>query len=163
MDSFLAHYIDCRDPLDDPRIAARLRQRGLVTFSGVTDRSELVAAARRLMVIRPHRDAGFDGVTVITAADAPSAPGFAAFAETGLVPHTDGSSVPEPPGLLLMGASTPLEKAGKRCSPTPPGSSGRLLTGIPTRCAHCARKRQRSSALTPAIPRQSAPRQRAAA
>jgi hypothetical protein len=53
MDSFLAHYIDCRDPLDDPRIAAQLRHRGLVTFSGVTDRSELVAAARRLMVIRP--------------------------------------------------------------------------------------------------------------
>jgi hypothetical protein len=61
MDSFLAHYIDCRVPLDDPRIAAQLRHRGLVTFSGVTDRSELVAAARRLMVIRPHRDAGPTG------------------------------------------------------------------------------------------------------
>jgi hypothetical protein len=61
MDSFLAHYIDCRNPLDDPRIAAQLRYRGLVTFSGVSDRSELVTAARRLMAIRPHRDAGPDG------------------------------------------------------------------------------------------------------
>jgi hypothetical protein len=113
MDSFLAHYIDCRDPLDDPRIAAQLRHRGLVTFSGVTDRSELVGAARRLMVVRPHRDAGPDGVTVITATEGPSAPGFAAFAETGLVPHTDGSSVPEPPGLLLMACQHAAGEGGE--------------------------------------------------
>jgi hypothetical protein len=36
-----------------------------VTFSGIIDRAALVAAAQRLMAIRPHRDAGPDGVTEI--------------------------------------------------------------------------------------------------
>jgi hypothetical protein len=43
----------------------------------------------------------------------PSAPGFAAFAESGLVPHTDGSSVPEPPGLLLMSCQHAAGEGGE--------------------------------------------------
>ena len=37
-----------------------------MTFSGITDRTELAAVAGRLMAIRPHRDADPDGVTMIT-------------------------------------------------------------------------------------------------
>ena len=66
MDIFQAHYADIHDPAQQPRIAAQLRDQGLVTFSGIADRAALVAVARRLMAIRPHRDAGPDGVTVIT-------------------------------------------------------------------------------------------------
>jgi hypothetical protein len=38
-----------------------LREHGLVTFSGITSRTELASVAGRLMSIRPHRDAGPDG------------------------------------------------------------------------------------------------------
>ena len=64
MDSFQAHYADIRDPSQQPRVVALLRDEGLVTFSGITDRTELAAMAGRLMAIRPHRDADPDGVTM---------------------------------------------------------------------------------------------------
>jgi len=65
-----------------------------VTFSGIAEPAALAAAARRLMAIRPHRDAGPDGVTVITDTRANDA-GYAAFTDAELIPHTDGSSVPD--------------------------------------------------------------------
>ncbi len=95
MDSFQAHYADIRDPSQQPRVVALLRHEGLVTFSGITDRTELAAVAGGLMVIRPHRDAGPDGVTMITGTRT-AGPGYAAFTDAELIPHTDGSSVPDP-------------------------------------------------------------------
>ena len=58
MDSFQAHYADIRDPSQQPRVVALLRNEGLVTFSGIADRTELAAVAGRLMAIRPHRHGG---------------------------------------------------------------------------------------------------------
>ena len=112
MDTFQAHYADIRDPAQHPRIAAQLRERGLVTFSGIADRAALAAVARRLMAIRPHRDAGPDGVTVITDTQA-STFGYAAFTDAELFPHTDGSSLPDPPGLLLLACRRPADEGGK--------------------------------------------------
>ncbi len=66
MDKFQTYYADVRDPAQQPHIAARLRDQGLVTFSNLADRAALIALARRLMTVRPHRDADPDGVTVIT-------------------------------------------------------------------------------------------------
>src|ERR1035438_8598911 len=108
MGTFQAHYADIRDPDQYPRVAAQLREHGLVTFGGITDRAALVAVARRLMIIRPHRDVGPDGVTVITDAQA-EAVGYAAFTDAELTPHTDGSSLPDPPGLLLLTCLQPAD------------------------------------------------------
>lgn len=36
MDTFQAHYADSHEPGWEPRIAAQLRERGLVTLSGIT-------------------------------------------------------------------------------------------------------------------------------
>jgi hypothetical protein len=60
MDTFQAYYAGIHDPGWQSRIAAQLRDRGLVTFSGITGHEALVAVARRLMTVRPHRDAGPD-------------------------------------------------------------------------------------------------------
>ncbi len=38
MDSFQAHHADIRDPSQQPRAVALLRNEGLLTFSGITDR-----------------------------------------------------------------------------------------------------------------------------
>lgn len=111
MDTFLAHYADIRDPAQHSRVSAQLDEQGLVTFSGIADRAALVAVARRLLTIRPHRDAGPDGVTVITDTHTKDA-GYAAFTDAELVPHTDGSSQPAPPGLLLLACLRPAEKGG---------------------------------------------------
>jgi alpha-ketoglutarate-dependent taurine dioxygenase len=111
MDTFRAHQADILDPAQQPRVIALLRDHGLVTFTGITDRTELASVAGRLMSIRPHRDAGPDGVTVI--ADTGTAePGYAAFTDAELIPHTDGTSVPDPPGLLLLTCQQPASHGG---------------------------------------------------
>jgi hypothetical protein len=94
MDTFRAHHADILDPAQQPRVIALLREHGLVTFTGITSRIELACVARRLMSIRPHRDAGPDGVTVITGTGT-AEPGYAAFTEAELNPHTDGTSIPD--------------------------------------------------------------------
>jgi hypothetical protein len=111
MDAFQAHCADIRDPAEQLHIAARLRDQGLVTFRGITDRDELVTVAQRLMSIRPHRDAGPDGVTVITGTGTKTS-GYAAFTDAELIPHTDGSSLPDPPGMLLLACLQPAEQGG---------------------------------------------------
>jgi hypothetical protein len=111
MDTFQAHYADIRDPAQQPSITARLRDQGLVTFDGLGDRAVLVAAARRLMTIRPHRDADPDGITVITGTGVRTS-GYAAFTEDELIPHTDGSSVSDPPGLVLLACQQPADEGG---------------------------------------------------
>ena len=119
MDTFRAHHADILDPAQEPRVLALLREHGLVTFTGITDRTALAGVARRLMSIRPHRDAGPDGVTVITDTGT-TGPGYAAFTDAELIPHTDGTSLPDPPGLLLLTCQRPASQgrhyaAHRRC------------------------------------------------
>lgn len=146
MDAFQTHYADIRDPAQQSHIAAQLRDQGLVTFSGITDPALLVTVAQRLMAIRPHRDAGPDGVTVITGTGTKTS-GYAAFTDAELIPHTDGSSVPDPPGLLVLACQQTRRPrrgdAGRRrrthhrnarwavsrCFAIPDGPAGCLLRG----------------------------------
>jgi Taurine catabolism dioxygenase TauD, TfdA family len=111
MDAFSAHHADILDPDQQPHVMALLRERGLVTFTGITDRATLASAARTLMSIRPHRDAGPDGVTTITDTQAAD-PGYAAFTDAELIPHTDGTSLPDPPGLLMLTCQQPANNGG---------------------------------------------------
>ena len=111
MDTFQAHYADIRDPAQQLFITARLRDQGLVTFDSLDNRATLVAVARRLMTIRPHRDADSDGITVITGTGTGTS-GYAAFTDDELIPHTDGSSAPDPPGLVLLTCQRAADKGG---------------------------------------------------
>jgi hypothetical protein len=111
MGTFQVNYADIRDPGWQPRVMAELGERGLVTFTGITGHTELVALARQLMTVRPHRDAGPDGITVITSTRAED-PGYAGFTDAELIPHTDGSGVPDPPGLLLLACQRPADEGG---------------------------------------------------
>ena len=113
MDNFRINFADIciGDPAWQPHIAAELRDYGLATFAGIADRAALIAVARRLMRIRAHRDAAPDGVTKITDMGG-DACGYAAFTDSGLIPHTDGSGVPNPPGLLLLTCVQPAEEGG---------------------------------------------------
>lgn len=93
--------------LTRPRSWARLRHQlvtdGLALFDGVTDPAGLLAAAATVMTVTPHPDAGPDGVTTITdLGPAGEHPGAAGFSHRALPPHTDRSSVPTLPGLLMV-------------------------------------------------------------
>ncbi len=111
MDTFRAHHADIQAPDWQSRVTALLDEHGLVTFSGITDRAALADAAHRLMSIRPHRDAAPDGVTVITDSGT-TGPGYAAFTDAELIPHTDGTSLPDPPCLLLLTCQQPARHGG---------------------------------------------------
>jgi alpha-ketoglutarate-dependent taurine dioxygenase len=106
VDTFQAHYADIRDPGQVQAVAARLRADGLVTFDGISSRYELPALAEAFMAIRLHRDSGPGGVTVITDTGSRS-PGYAAFTDRELTPHTDGAADADPPGLLLLACLQP--------------------------------------------------------
>ena len=61
-----AYQADIHDPQHRGHTLVVLRDVGLVTFDGLRDRAGLLRLARDLLTVRPHRDAGPDGVTVIT-------------------------------------------------------------------------------------------------
>ena len=111
METFQAYYTDIRASGWEQHTAAQLRERGLVTFSGINERAGLIGLARQLMAIRPHRDAGPDGVTVITKTQDKSS-GYTGFTDAELIPHTDGSAVPNPPGLLLLACQQAADEGG---------------------------------------------------
>src|SRR4249920_3265300 len=115
MDTFLACYADIHDPGQRPRAIAQLRDRGLVTFAGIQDRAALLKAAAQLLAIRPHRDAAADGATTITTAGDTAERGHAAFTDRELIPHTDGSSLANPPGLLMLACLQPSVLGGETC------------------------------------------------
>lgn len=111
MGTFRANYTDIHASDWQQQATAQLRERGLLTFSGITERAALIGLARQLMTIRPHRDADADGVTVITKTQEESS-GFTGFTDAELIPHTDGSAAPNPPGLLLLACQQAADKGG---------------------------------------------------
>jgi len=111
METFQTYYTDIHASGWQRHAAAQLREQGLVTFSGITERAGLIDIARQLMAIRPHRDADPDGVTVITKTQDESS-GFTGFTDAELIPHTDGSAVPSPPGLLLLVCRQAADEGG---------------------------------------------------
>ena len=111
METFRDYYTDIHASGWQRHAAAQLHERGLVTFSGITDCTGLMDIARQLMAIRPHRDAGPDGVTVITRTQDESS-GYTGFTDAELIPHTDGSAVPTPPGLLLLACQQAADQGG---------------------------------------------------
>ena len=129
MDTFLARYADIHNPGHHRRVVTQLRDHGLVTFSGIQDRTALLAAAARLLAIRPNRDAAADGVTLITAAGDAVAPGYAAFTDKELTPHTDGSSLTIPPGLVMLACLQPAA-GGETCV----ADGARVLRALAGRC-----------------------------
>ena len=98
METFQAYYTDIHASGWQQHVTTQLREQGLVTFSGITERTVLIDIARQLMAIRAHRDAGPDGVTVITRTQDESS-GYTGFTDAELIPHTDGSAMPNPPAL----------------------------------------------------------------
>ncbi|MER5299714.1 TauD/TfdA family dioxygenase [Streptomyces lasiicapitis] len=102
-DVFARHRIDAVRPGALERIARRLRADGLVTFTGVVSRTDVLTLASRIMTVTGHRDSDSDGLTTIrdTRHHAHRA-GFAGLGNGALEPHTDRSGNPCPPRLMML-------------------------------------------------------------
>src|SRR5260370_25710003 len=94
-------YIDAADMVQ--RIAAGLALDGLVTFECDPERDAVLALALRLLIPWQHRDADPDGITLICDREALARRrGYAWFGRGALEPHTELSSAPRPPALLML-------------------------------------------------------------
>ncbi len=85
-----------------------------MTFDGLAGRGNVIAFASRIMAIASHRDSDPDGLTTIR--DTPGRRNLAGFAGPGggeLLPHTDGSGIPEPPRLMLLACERPADRGGE--------------------------------------------------
>ncbi len=102
-------------------LAAPLAETGLVLVDDVAGPAGLLALARGLATIVPHRDSDARGLTTITdlaeTADVSHVAGgvrsgFAGFTKSALAPHTDRSGTPHPPALLITSCGQPATHGG---------------------------------------------------
>lgn len=110
---FAAFYLDVVGPYAEERIARALAQDGLVTFDGIQSSGELLQLCRRLGTIVKHRDADEAGLTHIAKrSDMQHGEGYQAFTSSHLTLHTDGSSIAEPPTLVVLWCEWPAVEGG---------------------------------------------------
>jgi Taurine catabolism dioxygenase TauD, TfdA family len=108
------HYVDLTSAHAEATVAERLRNTGLIIFDGLAGRRSVLAFATRIMAMTPHRDSDSDGLTTIR--DIPGKCGRAGYAGLGrgeLLAHTEGSSLPEPPRLMLLACQRPADQGGE--------------------------------------------------
>ncbi|MEV0778601.1 TauD/TfdA family dioxygenase [Streptomyces sp. NPDC050433] len=113
-DLFAAHFLDHKVPGAPAQFAQQLRESGLVTLDGLATRDAVWSFASRVMTISPHRDSDPDGLTTIR--DSPrhaGRPGFAGLGNGQLDPHTERSSLPSPPRLMLLVCSRTADRGGE--------------------------------------------------
>ncbi len=96
-------------------LARALAHHGFATVGDVRSREDVLALAEWLGTIVPHRDSDGDGITTITSLGQPTSDrsGYAGFGTGALLPHTERSSVPEPPVLQIMVCQQPAETGGE--------------------------------------------------
>ncbi|WP_075739104.1 TauD/TfdA family dioxygenase [Streptomyces acidiscabies] len=110
---FASRQVDIHAPRAVGTIVRRLREDGLVVVDGLVTREAVARFASRVMSVVPHPHGSADGVTVIrnTGADAHLI-GRSGFGMGELEAHTDRSSVPQPPRLMLLVCLRPAAEGG---------------------------------------------------
>jgi len=114
VNTFARFYVDLRARDGRAALVDRLADHGLVTFDRIAGRNDALALMRSVATVVHHRDSDPDGVTVLTATEPPAGvrSGFAGFSSRELVPHTEGSSLPEPPTLVMLVCAVPAREGG---------------------------------------------------
>lgn len=110
----MEYYVDLAEPAAEAIVVQQLRDAGLVTFGGLARRNEIIAFASSVMAMAAHRDSDPDGLTTIR--DTPrlrDLTGYSGLGRGELLPHTDGSSLPEPPRLMMLVCERPADRGGE--------------------------------------------------
>jgi hypothetical protein len=110
-ESFLVDIHGARGSVD---MVERLARSGIATFEGVNNSADLLRLAHSLGSVLPHRDSDAHGVTTLAGCEnsRPWRPGYLGFSSEPLFPHTDGSSVANPPPLVMLACEVPARKGG---------------------------------------------------
>ncbi|MFI1019998.1 TauD/TfdA family dioxygenase [Streptomyces olivaceus] len=90
-----------------------LRTQGVATVEGLDTRAKVLAFAQHVMTLVPHPDSDPDALTTIRDRGATSRrPGLAGLGTGELLAHTERSSHPRPPRLMLMVCQQPAASGG---------------------------------------------------
>ncbi|MEU3096460.1 TauD/TfdA family dioxygenase [Streptomyces sp. NPDC006967] len=90
-----------------------LRARGVATVEGLDTRAKVLAFAQQVMTLVPHPDSDPDALTTIRDRGAASRrPGLAGLGTGELLAHTERSSLPRPPRLMLLVCQQPAATGG---------------------------------------------------
>lgn len=109
-----SYLVDTASSSAHELIAHQLADRGLVTLTGLTSRTAMLAFASRIMSVVPHRDSESDGLTTIRRTTRfAGRPGFAGFGTDELVAHTERSGTVNPPRLMLLVCARPADTDGE--------------------------------------------------
>lgn len=91
-----------------------LRTSGIATVEGLETRAKILAFARQVMMLVPHRDSDPDALTTVRdIGTASQRPGLAGLGKGELFAHTEGSSLPRPPRLMLLVCQQPGASGGE--------------------------------------------------
>ncbi|GAA2657586.1 TauD/TfdA family dioxygenase [Streptomyces lunalinharesii] len=112
-DLFASSYVNLHVRDAPHAVEQQVRNVGLVTFDGLDSRDAVLEVTSRYLHLSAHRDSDPDGLTVIrdTGRHTRRA-GFAGLGHGELAPHTDRSSLPVPPRLMLFVCAQPAECGG---------------------------------------------------
>ncbi|MFF3088557.1 TauD/TfdA family dioxygenase [Streptomyces nojiriensis] len=111
---FGSHYVDQQAEGADRVIARQVAARGVVMLDGLTSRQAVLDFAQRIMTLMPHPDSDPDGLTTIQNIGLASRqPGLAGLGSGELNAHTERSSVPRPPRLMLLVCLRPAASGGE--------------------------------------------------
>lgn len=111
MSGFARFLVDL-ESVTTPELVRRLSRDGLVAFTGVGDRNELLHLSRRLGEIRPHPHGDADDLTLIARRSELQGHSTDGFSSRRLALHTDGSSMARPPTLVIIGCLAPATDGG---------------------------------------------------
>ncbi|MGW2137595.1 TauD/TfdA family dioxygenase [Streptomyces sp. NPDC001773] len=90
-----------------------VRTRGIATVEGLDTRTKVLSFARQVMTLVSHRDSDPDALTTIRDRGASSQrPGLAGLGTGELLAHTERSSLPSPPHLMLLVCQQPVDSGG---------------------------------------------------
>ncbi|MGH4028785.1 TauD/TfdA family dioxygenase [Actinomycetota bacterium Odt1-20B] len=132
---FTHHLVDIASPGAVDKIVLQLRDTGLVTVEGITSRAVMLDFVRQFMTITWHRDSDTDGLTTVCASRREAlGAGFAGFSSGELAPHTDRSSTPHPPRLMMFVNARPAATGGESLLYDGRAVHADLLAGAPDAC-----------------------------
>ncbi|MFI1868891.1 TauD/TfdA family dioxygenase [Streptomyces jumonjinensis] len=108
------HHADDTSPGGTRAVVDRLRTDGIATVGGLDSRTKVLAFAGQVMTLVPHRDSDADGLTTIQDIGRRSLrPGLGGLGAGELPAHTERSSVPWPPRLMLLVCQRPADRGGE--------------------------------------------------
>ncbi len=138
---FEQYFVDVHRRRGNAELVARLRRHGIVTFDGVQGPSDLLRLARSIGNVLPHRDSDVRGVTTLAGTDSGNLrrQGYLGFSSEALFPHTDGSSIPSPPCLVLLACEVPAAQGGATLVVDGCALYERLRTNMPATLAALSR------------------------